>query len=439
MLERRPVAGGRASSHEDEEGWIDNCQHVLLGCCTNLDRFYRLVGCRDRIRFYDTLLFLDRPGRYTRIRAGRLPEPFHLAPSFLRLPGLSPSRRWRLARALHRLLRTPPPESTFADWLQGQGQDPQSRRLFWDPIVVSALNAHSEEVACSYAFHLFREAFLHNRQGYVLGIPCVPLAELYSGCTGAYLASHNGRLRVGESVRELLVREDRVAGVVSSGGEYRSDYVISALPPRRLSRILPALWQDRDWARKLRRFRYSPILSAHFWLETPVLDQPFVTVLGKKIQWIFNRSLLLVPPEGPRQHLEAVISAASEWMEAPQGEVISVLWKELRDLFPRLNDADLLRTRVIREMEATFIPDADSRSCRPQPDEVEPNLFVCGDWTDTGWPATMEGAALSGFRCAESILRREGREGSWVAPPLRPAGLCSWRRKEFGCGSFRTK
>ncbi len=416
VLERRPVAGGRASSHPDGEQWIDNCQHVLLGCCGNLIRFYRMLGVEDRIQFFDTLYFMDRHRKVTPMGAGLLPPPAHLLPGLLRFPELSMAGRLRLVRTARRIARSgPAPECSFGQWLRMQGEPEANLEFFWTPVVVSALNAPLDRVACAYAFLLFQLAFFGQAGGYKPGIPIVPLASLYTGPARDFLEQRGGELRLEQGVRRFVSGDSGIAGVVTQDETVTSDYYVSALPPRQLLRVLPSGWEEMEWAGKLKGFQYLPILSAHFWLRSQCLDLPFVTVLGSRIQWIFNRSRLSDQDSAAEgQRLEIVVSAADEFRGSTQQEVADLLWKELKQLL-RLSDDELLRSRVIRQMEATFVPDLTSLRLRLAADAPGSNLFLAGDWTDTGWPATMESAAISGFRCAEAILkgqqRQQGQQG----------------------------
>jgi squalene-associated FAD-dependent desaturase len=406
VLEKRSVAGGRASSFQDDEGWIDNCQHVLLGCCTQLLEYYRTVGVERQIEFYDTLHFLDPAGSRFTLGAARLPAPFHLAPGILRFRALPFRRRLGVVRALARLRRKVPPDDSFLSWLHEQGETGESLRLFWDPVVVSALNASLDRVACRHAFHLFRAAFLSNRHGYRVGIPKVPLAELYTGPAAAFLEAREGRLMLGLPVEHLLAGSSGIEAAVVKDRQFRSDYFISSLPPKRLLRLLPEDRRFSTWAEPFKGFEYSPILSAHFWLAGASFDLPFITVLGKNVQWVFNRTRLLGGGAQGVLHLEAVISAATKFARLRQEEIFRILWEEIRQIVGIRHNQSLQRWRIVREAEATWIPDGRSVGLRPGSASPLANFFLAGDWVETGWPATMESAAISGFKAAQAILER---------------------------------
>jgi squalene-associated FAD-dependent desaturase len=410
VLEKRPVAGGRASSFQDGEGWVDNCQHVLLGCCTQLLKYYRMVAVEKQIRFHDTLYFRAPNGVHFTLKAGSWPAPFHLASGLLQYRALPFRRRLGIMRTLARIRRQDPPANSFESWLRAQGETEESLALFWEPVVVSALNASLDRVASGHGFHLFKVAFFSNRSGYRIGIPRIPLAELYTGPAADFLERRSGRLLLGVPVDRFLVGAAGIEAARAREGRFRSDYYVSALPPKRLLKLLPDEWRDSSWAAPLKQIEYSPILSAHFWLRDVSFNLPFLAVLGRNIQWVFNRTRLLEDAGGGVLHLEAVISAETRLSRLSREAVLQVLWEEIKQIAGIADDRSLLRWRIIREREATFVPDVRSLSLRPESVTPLDNLFLAGDWVRTGWPATMESAAISGFQAADAILERIRRQ-----------------------------
>lgn len=366
-----------------------------------------MTNVLERIRFYDGIFLQDASGKRFELRGSRLPAPLHLLPSLLRFRVLPFASRLRTARILSRIGRLSPPLVTFGRWLAANGADPASLRLFWHPIVVSALNASPEKVACPYAFTLFREMFLSHRRSYQIGIPDTNLSHLYTEPTARFLQQNGGRLLLGEKVQRILCGPQGVEEVATSTGVYRSDSYVSALPPRQLLRILPARWKREQWTESLTRFHYSPILSFHVWTKRSLLDLTHLALLGKTIQWIFNRTLLLKEGSGKGEHhLEIVVSAADNLTARSSREVTTMIVGELKEIFPHLQETEILHIQQFRTSEATFVPDLQSLEIRPPADAPGGNFFLAGDWVDTGLPATMESAAVSGFQCAESILRK---------------------------------
>jgi squalene-associated FAD-dependent desaturase len=437
LLEKRPHLGGRAASYLLPDGsHIDNCQHVTLGCCTNLDYFYRRAGVADRIRFYSRLYFLDRDRRPSTICSSLLPAPFHLAPSFLFFSGLERGDKRAIARAMLEIVRAggEPADArgvTMREWLERRGQTRGAIELFWRTVLVSALDEELDRAEARYGIDVFWKAFLSNRRGFRLGIPTVPLGELYGGCQQA-LERAGGRIRTRARIREIRFADGRVAGVrLDDGGELSADFYLAAVPHDALLELLPGELVEREPAfAGLRELRVSPITGVHFWFDSVVLGQPFLALLGMTVQWIFNKSALWVRvgeagggEAQAGQYLQLVISASYGLVERSRQEIIELCLGELKEVLPRSREARLLKATVVKETAATFSPAPGVDRWRPGQRTPVSNLFLAGDWTRTGWPATMEGAVRGGYLAAEEILRAAGRPQRLLQPDLPIEGL----------------
>src|SRR5579862_6380855 len=209
LLEKRPHLGGRATSYTLPDGSeVDNCQHVTLGCCTNLADFYRRAGADQKIKFYDTLYFADARGRRSKIKAAQLPAPLHLAPSFVFFNGLALADKWCIAKTLLAIARSggkpPEPAITMLDWLRRMKQTPGAIERFWRVVLVSALDEELARMDARYGIQVFWQAFLSTRRGYRIGVPSAPLGELYEGCREAVI-SRGGEVRLRCGVREIRI------------------------------------------------------------------------------------------------------------------------------------------------------------------------------------------------------------------------------------------
>src|SRR5271167_2907392 len=236
LVERKPHLGGRAASYLLPDGeHVDNCQHVTMACCTNLEDFYRRVGASGKIRYYDRVVFLDRQGKRAVLQSSPLPPPVHLAPSFLMLPFLSWRDKRGIARAMLHITRQGgpvrnPDSSTMLAWLQSEGQTPQAIERVWRSVLVSALDEELDRAGAQYGVDVFWKAFLKNRRGFEVGIPTVPLGELYGGCREA-IERRGGAVRTRTAVRGLRIEAGRVAAaVLADGAEIVADVFLSALP-----------------------------------------------------------------------------------------------------------------------------------------------------------------------------------------------------------------
>jgi len=478
LFERRPYLGGRASSYEHPGTGeiVDNCQHVLLGCCTNLVQFYQRLGVENKIRWYDRLTFLEPGGRASTISASALPAPFHTAPSFLRASCLNLRDKLAISRAMAALASATPSDhgESFLAWLHLHHQTQQAIDRFWKTILVSALNEDLDRMSVPYAAQVVRESFLKSAGAGRMGVPSVPLSELYSAA-GAYILALGGETRLRSGIDCFRADFDLVRLYVG-GKELSFDFIVLAVPFDVLLRMLPQVIEADPLRQKLMQFGTSPITGIHLWFERQITDLDHAVLLDRTIQWMFHKSKLLekrtpqgqpdagisseescnvlagprlernskapdgvvegrgfgraaavttpdraLAPEG--SYLELVVSSSKTLVEKSKSEITDLALKELREFFPQAHDAILLKSTVIKEVNATFSPRPGVDACRPSSSTLWPRVFLAGDWTATGWPATMEGAVRSGYLAAEAAARASGLNTRFLLPDLPPAGF----------------
>ena len=387
LHEARTFLGGRAASYrltpsDPNSERIDNCQHVLLRCCTELLDFYRRCGVADQIVFHSTLYLVGRDGMHDAIFRDPLPAPLHLARSLLQMRGLG----WIDKVSLLRCLRAVPQarkrddldQITFADWLRQTGATARSVARFWRPVIVSALNEDPERASALPALQVFGEGLLGSRTSYEMGVPAVPLDDLYSPALAG---------RLGRSVQIHL--GSKVSTIDPLGDE--ADFYISAVPFDRVPALLPELGLDEQ----LQGYQTSPIVGVHLWFDRPITELGHAMLVDGEIQWIFHK--------GGGYYL-GVVSAARSLVRVSPAEIVDKAVAQLQDTFLGARRAKLQRSRVIKELKATYSAVPGLEASRPGPHTRFPNVFLAGDWTDTGWPATMEGAVRSGYRAAEAVL-----------------------------------
>ncbi len=411
LFERRPYLGGRASSyqHPGTGEVVDNCQHVLLGCCTNLIQFYERLGVENKIRWYDRLTFLEPGGRASVIAPSKLPAPFHNAPAFLQAACLDMSDKLAIGMAMAALAPAVLRDSgeTFLTWLRRHAQTKQAIERFWKPVLVSALNEDLDRMSVPYAAQVVRDSFLKSAVAGRMGVPTVPLTELYS-VAGDYIAARGGEIRFRSSVESFLIEPEKMTLRVS-GGETSFDFVVFAVPFDVLSRILPHTSASEPLRQVLTRFETSPITGIHLWFDRQITDLDHAVLLDRTIQWMFHKSKLLGRDENVNgSYVELVVSSSKNLVEKSRAEIIELALGELREFFPGARDAILVKSTVIKEIHATYSPLPGVDAYRPGSKTVWPRVFLAGDWTATGWPATMEGAVRSGYTAAESVARAAG-------------------------------
>jgi squalene-associated FAD-dependent desaturase len=444
LLEQRPFLGGRASSYTLPDGEeIDNCQHVTLGCCTNLDDFYRRVGALPKIARYERLVFVGSAGHRAVMEASPLPPPFHLAPGLAFYPSLTWGDKRNVAEAMLAIARRGGRNDdgdaagcSMLDWLRAHGQSEAAISRFWAVVLVSALNEELARTDARYGLDVFWKAFLCSRLGYVVGIPRVPLSELYEGCRSG-IERRGGEVLCRASVRGLKDADGRIAAAVMDGGrQHSADFYVLAVPHEAALKLIPQHIVANEQAfRHIRNLQVSPITSVHFWFDRGVMAEPFVTLLDRTTQWIFNKSHLTERP-GQGRYLQAVISASYGLVDRSRQEIINLCLGELQQVLPESRQARLLKATVVKETAATFSPQPGADRWRPPQRTALRNLFLAGDWTATGWPATMEGAVRSGYLAAEAILSDCGEPKRLLQPDLPAEGLASHWAHNAASGVF---
>jgi squalene-associated FAD-dependent desaturase len=427
LFERRPYLGGRASSyqHPGTGEVIDNCQHVLLGCCTNLIEFYERTGVAGSIRWFDRMTFLEPGGRASEIGPSALPAPLHTAPALLRATCLEFPDKLAIARAMMALAPAAPRDigESFLSWLQRHGQTERAIERFWKPVLVSALNEDVDRVSVPYAAQVMRESFLKSTAAGRMGVPTVPLTELYNAA-GDYIHARQGDVRYRTSAESFRAELAHVKLGVG-GREEMFDYVVFALPFDGLERILPVSSASQPLRDALGRFETSPITGIHLWFDREISDLEHAVLLDRTIQWMFHKSRLQKRENnGHGSYVELVVSASKTLVDKSKQEIVDLALGELREFFPGARDANLLKSTVIKEVHATYSPRPGIEMNRPRPETVWPRVFLAGDWTATGWPATMEGAVRSGYLAAQSLARVAGqRDATFLVPDLPPTGF----------------
>jgi len=423
LFERRPFLGGRASSYElpGTGEVVDNCQHVLLGCCTNLVDFYYRLGVEQQIRWYDEITFILPGGKSSTLKPGGLPAPFHAAASFLQSSVLGISDKLAIARALLALIPSLPADNgeNFQAWLERHGQTKQAIDRFWAPVLVSALNEELDRVSVRYGAFVFRESFLKSPEAGWMGVPAVPLSELY-GTAAAYIEERGGRVHLRAVVDSIQAEGDSVKLCIG-GEELCADYAVLATPFNGIEKLLPHTPEMDDLRSRASRFDSSPITGIHLWFDREVTPLEHAVLLERTIQWMFHKSKILATRKDSAQkgsYIELVVSSSKTLVDRPRQEIIEMAVRELAEFFPIASEARLIKATVVKEVHATFSPAPGSDAVRPSHVSPWPRLFLAGDWTATGWPATMEGAVRSGYGAAEALSGSK-----FLAPDLPAKGL----------------
>ncbi len=410
LLEQKPFAGGRAYSFTESVTGetVDNGQHVLLAGYGATLRFLGIIGTRDRLYIQPSpVLLFHHPVRgFRQFAIPGLPAPLHLVAAILTSDLLPAGDRLRMLRAARgiRALNGGAAGSfgglTVEQWLSMHGQSSECRRSFWEPLAVSIMNEHVARASARVFVRTLHSAFLERRGDAALAIPTVGLSALYVDPALSLIQRKGGRVRCNADVERVAVSEGRVSGAVLRDGEVvECSACILSVPPDRVVRMLPDELLRAGYLSSLRAAPSSPIISLHLWFDHDFMSQPFLGLIGRRVQWIFNARRLKGGP-GEGGHITAVISAAHEYVGSSNDELVRLAVEDLESVF-RNSVGQPRHAVVIREKKATISCTPELEEERPDQQTPIPNLFLAGDWTDTGLPATIESAILSAGRCTE--------------------------------------
>ena len=409
VLERRPWAGGATYSFRDRETGeqVDNGQHIAMRCTTEYVRFLERLGTAHLVKWQERMRVpvLDADGRASELRADALTPPLHMLRSLATYRHLGTADKLRVARGVVAISRARDvsPGVTFAAWLRAHGQTERTIASLWDLIVVPSLNCRSEYASAAQALFVFREGFLQSATSAAIGVPVAGLSPLHVEPAVRYIEARGGDVRTAATVARVDVEAGRASAVLLASGErVACDACVVALPPRAALDVLPEEVRADAAAGGLASMRMAPIVNLHLWFDRPVAPFDFAAFTGCDLHWIFNRTRIGGDNAGKGEHLVVSLSAADRYMASTKRELIDLLLPQVRRALPAARDAALLRSAVVKEPEATFVPAPGLR--RPGTTTLVRNLFLAGAHIDTGWPATMESAVRSGLAAARAAM-----------------------------------
>jgi squalene-associated FAD-dependent desaturase len=431
LFEQAPAPGGRAGSFTDAKvsQLVDLSPHVAMGCCTNLLDFCRRTETSEAFDRYATLHFFGPDGiRYDFTGSRWLPAPLHLLPGLNRLGYLTGSQRRAIGRAMLKLAGTRPAEATtktMGEWLRQQRQPEEAIRRFWALVLESALGDTLDRVSVAAARKVFVDGFLATRNAYEVLVPRVPLGEIWRRA-GDWLIRRGAKLNTRTRVESLAVDGARVTGVVLNEGLCRPfDHVIAAVSWKQIGKLLGLeLLKRIPRAEAGTSLQASPITAVHLWFDRPVMTLPHAAIVGRLSQWVFNNSRGQSNPG--TFHYTVVISASHALVDRDSKEVLGEVLGDLQAIWPEAGEAKFVHYRVLTQPAAVFSVRPETGAMRPAQSTPVEGLSLAGDWTDTDWPATMEGAVRSGYLAIEALLARLGRPEPVLAPDLKKGWLVRW-------------
>ncbi len=403
LFERAKTLGGRVGSFVEPEidQPVDYCQHVAMGCCSSFMEFCKNTGIDDCFQRTRTLHFIGPDGdRHDFSPCRWLPAPLHLLPGLMKLSYLSFGERWSIVRALRKLPEND--DETVGDWLRRRGQSQRAIDRFWSVVLVGALAETVEHASLAAARKVFRDGFLASRGVSDLLLPRRPLGEIFNDRLGERLANRGVKVHLNTPVRRIEGDRQLADAVVAADGQRRKfDYFIAAVPWRNVRPLLAdELLSAIPTLENVEKIGPAAITAVHLWFDRPVVPLPHAVLVGRLSQWVFADEQT---DSTSVQHCQVVISASHRLERRNRDELLNEVRGELQSVWSAVGDAELLRSRIIAQPAAVF-------SCLPGVDRFRPhqktpisNFALAGDWTDTGWPATMESAVRSGYRAVNAL------------------------------------
>ena len=418
VVEKRPFLGGRAYSFIDSETGIeiDNGQHVFVGACDQFQQYIKDIGAWDQVRLEERLaLPVLKNGRLSWLRARKLPGLLANLSALLgyRHVGIR-GKLWILWGLLSiRLTRlgpgSPHDNILFEDWLRDHGQNDETIRNFWNLIILPSLNDDISVVSAYTGIMLFKIALLGPVGNPAIGVPLVGLSTLVGENARNFIERHGGEIRTGVDVASLKIDDARISGVLAASGELiEAEAVVSAVPATSLTPLLPGGTSESsgpdDFFTPAETIKTAPIVAVHIWYDRPVLRQKYMAVLDSPLQWVFNDTDLKSRDDGGGQHIVISLSGAWEWKDRSKQELRQIFTTEMARIFPDTQTATITKFTVVKMLEATFRAVPGTQEARLSQRTPLPGLYLAGDWTDTGWPSTMESAVRSGNLAAEYVV-----------------------------------
>jgi squalene-associated FAD-dependent desaturase len=403
VLEARPRLGGRASSFTDPATGerVDNGQHLLIGGYRETFTFLRRIGAGDAVALQARLEveIVDRGGARSRLRSWPLPAPMHLLAGIMAWPALGWRDRLaavRVAGAIREASHGGQPSgqrSTVREWLQHHGQTPRLIELLWEPLAVATLNESIDVAAPEPFVAVLARMFGTRRTDSALGLPTRPLDEMYAEPARRYLERRAGVVQVNMPAH---IAADGDPAVTVRGQSIACRAIVCAVPWYALPETITSAGPLAATLDAAALTPASPIVTVNVWFDRPVMETAFLGLPGRTMQWVFDTRALFGEDAS---HLSLVSSGASALVDRSNSDIVDAALAELREALPATRGATVRRAIAVREKRATFSV-ARGLPSRPPTRTGVPGLFLAGDWIDTGLPATIESAVISGHAAA---------------------------------------
>ncbi len=400
LIETSPKLGGRAYSLTKNQfnDVYDNGQHILMGCYTNTLDFLNVIGTKHLLEIQNSLSinFVKRGGEIFKLTAPDRFYPLNLLWAILNYKAIPLKARLKIIDFFLDLICCFPDDIqnyTVSEWLKIKKQDDHTIKSFWEILIVGALNTSPEKASAAIFADILQEIFLNGSDNASIILPKVGLSELFANPSKQYIESKGGQINCSEKLVRFEFGNDRVVKVITNKSVYEDfDYVVSAIPSNSLRKII----DDQSIEPTIPSFNYSTILNIYLWLNENPFTEKFYGLIDSKIHWVFNHG----------QHISITISNAESYKYEDNTKILKEIYSDLEIFFPIFKSSFIADSMIIKEKHATFIPDIKSTYERKKINFNFENLFIAGDWTNTGLPSTIESAVLSGKNSAQNVINK---------------------------------
>lgn len=396
LLEASPKLGGRAYSYLDKNTntIVDNGQHILMGCYNYTLKFLRLINADEKFEYQKKLKvnFVKEGLKVFHLKSFPVFYPFNMLIGLLNYKAISLKDRLRLLKVF---IKLPFLESnresnkSVEDWLIEENQTEAVQEAFWKILTVGAMNTSISKASAKIFIDVLKQIFLHGNFAATIVLPKHSLNESYVQLSADYITSSGGNVLLSEKVNKLKVMEGKIVQVYTENKSYDEfDFVISTVPLFALKKII-----NEEIVVKHPEFTYSAILNVHLWLNGISLKDSFYGFIGSPVHWVFDK----------KTHLNVVISDADYLVNKPDEDILKIICPELKKYLD-IDESQINHYKIIKEKRATFVPSNDIIDNRPSSKTNIRNLFLAGDWIDTGLPSTIESAVKSGWLAADRVI-----------------------------------
>ncbi len=433
LFEKRPILGGRAYSVKDSKtgDTLDNGQHLMMGCYHHTLAFLEKIGTKHLVEFQEKMEvnFVDPQGRNYVLKCPNLPAPLHLLWGLICLKSLDASEKWAMMKFMAGVKKLNENELSSLDlisceqWLTLWNQSNESIQNFWEPLILATLNETPQISSAQMLAVVIREALLKTKQDSRMIWSKVGLSELYTEAAQKFIENQGGKVHLRRGVQKIITSpslrpspsrgegEYVVKIILEDGSEHIANYYINTSPAEAFMPLLEENIARQNFFERFSEITYSPILGINLWFDRPVTNKTFVGILNSPVHWVFNKEKILhmevqQTTDLQNNYLSLVLSGAHNLKDMPAEALLRMCLDEIQKAFPESKNAKLLHHRIMKELKATPSFGIGSSKLRPTYETPISNLFLAGDWTATGLPATIEGAVKSGHELAELIFQK---------------------------------